>query len=68
MRFVRDLLTCGFSTREIREFLPCFEDLASDPFCISGRERYRRKLSQVDTLLVALQERRQALIDRIERF
>jgi MerR family transcriptional regulator, copper efflux regulator len=65
VQFIQELLTCGFSTREIREFLPCFEEPGSDPSCATGRERYLRKLSQVETLIVALQARREKLLERV---
>lgn len=67
VHFIQDLLACGFSTREIREFLPCFEEPASDPSCESGHQRYLKKLSQIETLITALQERRSKLLSRIRR-
>ncbi|MHA7883732.1 MerR family transcriptional regulator [Nitratireductor rhodophyticola] len=67
VRFIQDLLGCGFSTREIRAFLPCFEGGASDAPCAAGRKRFLRKLSQIETLLSELEQRRQALLSRVER-
>jgi MerR family copper efflux transcriptional regulator len=68
VQFIQELLTCGFSTREIREFLPCLEEPRSDPSCAAGRERYLKKLSQVETLIAELQGRRQVLLDHVAHF
>lgn len=67
VRFIQEMLGCGFSTREIRAFLPCFEEGALDVPCASGRERFQKKLSQIETLLSELGQRRQALLSRVER-
>lgn len=63
VRWIRDLLACGFSTREIRGFLPCLENGNSDPQqCIA---KNMAKMHQLDELIERLSERRQRLAGRI---
>jgi MerR family transcriptional regulator, copper efflux regulator len=66
VHYIGELLACGFSADEIRDFLPCFDDRSTDPGCAAGRERFRRKLAQVDSLIEQLQQRRTALLAQIE--
>jgi DNA-binding transcriptional MerR regulator len=58
VQYITELLACGFSADEIREFLPCFDDKSIDPGCAGGRARFQRKLAQVDALITLLQQRR----------
>lgn len=63
VRWIRDLLACGFSTREIRGFLPCLENGNSDPQqCIV---KNMAKMHQLDDMIESLTERRQRLTERV---
>lgn len=67
--WVRELLDCGFSTRQIHGLLAYLAD--SEP----GTEHFRQclqqhmeKLGALDSLLAQLTERRQRLFDRLKRY
>lgn len=67
--WIRELLDCGFSTRQIHGLLSYLHD--SEP----GSERFLaclqqhvEKLAALDELLVLLQERRERLFQRVARY
>lgn len=60
--WIRDLLACGFGTREIRAFLPCLENGTGTHQCI---DRHRAKLRELDELIDILTERRRRLAERV---
>jgi hypothetical protein len=47
VRWIRDLLACGFSTRQIREFLPCLENGHDSQQCAA---KHMAKLHELDEL------------------
>lgn len=66
LQWVRDLLACGFSTRQIREFLPCLENGNDD----SGQcaAKHIAKLQELDGMIDVLTERRRKLSERLAKF
>lgn len=67
--WIRELIECGFSTRQIHGLLAYLQD--SEP----GSEHFRQclqqhteKLHALDSLLAQLADRRQRLFDRLERY
>jgi MerR family copper efflux transcriptional regulator len=68
VRQVRLLLDCGFSTRQIYGFLPCFgegENLDSVT-CAGGLEQFLAKRNELDHLIEVLKQRRDRLSERID--
>lgn len=66
---IRALLDCGFGTRQIQAFLPCFGQDSFDPeSCTAGFEQHVAKLREIDDLIIVMQQRRQKLIERLDRF
>jgi MerR family transcriptional regulator, copper efflux regulator len=66
---VRVLLGCGFSTKQIQSFVPCFGQENFDPeACVAGLEQHVEKLKEIDDLMIVLQERRQRLLKRMTLF
>ncbi|MEN5242870.1 MerR family transcriptional regulator [Pseudomonas fluorescens] len=67
--WIKELIDCGFSTRQIQGLLTYLQDSepGSDQFrqCL---EQHVEKLSALDSLLALLQDRRQRLFARLERF
>src|SRR5882757_7470451 len=70
VRQVRLLLDCGFSTRQIYGFLPCFGEGENFEFsiCPAGLEQFVAKRNELDHLIEVLQQRRDRLSERIDRF
>jgi MerR family transcriptional regulator, copper efflux regulator len=70
VRQIRLLLDCGFGTRQIYGFLPCFSE--GENFdavtCAAGLEQFLAKRDELDQLIKVLKQRRDRLSDRIERF
>jgi DNA-binding transcriptional MerR regulator len=67
--WIRELIECGFSTRQIQGLLSYLQD--SEP----GSEHFRQCLQQhtenlhaLDSLLTQLTDRRQRLFERLERY
>jgi MerR family copper efflux transcriptional regulator len=66
---IRAFLDCGFSTRQIRAFLPCFgQDSFDVDACVAGFEQHVTKLQEIDELIDVMQQRRQKLVERLDRF
>jgi len=66
VRWVRELLECGFSTRQIQGFIHCFGQEQTDAEqCAAGLRQYRDKLRELDELVAVLSERRRRLSDRM---
>lgn len=63
VQWVRDLLACGFSTRQIREFLPCLENGNIDPQKCTAK--HIAKLQELDEMINLLTERRRRLSERL---
>lgn len=63
VKWIRDLLACGFGTRQIREFLPCLESGNTDPrHCVT---KHMAKLRELDDMIERLSERRHRLAERL---
>ena len=67
--WIKELIDCGFSTRQIHGLLAYLQDSES------GSEQFRQclkqhmeKLGALDSLLALLLDRRQRLFDRLERY
>ncbi|WP_165191685.1 MerR family transcriptional regulator [Caulobacter soli] len=65
--WVRDFIASGFSTRELRKLLAALEDGSGAP-PVDCAILMRRKLEQIDRIMAALGERRDALAGRLERW
>ena len=63
---IRDFIATGFSTREIRAMSSCLSDEGSGP-CEGGIEKLTEKLEHIERLQTDLDERRDALLDRLAR-
>ena len=61
---IRDFIATGFSTREIRAMAACLSDDGAGP-CEGGIEKLLEKLEHIDRLQADLNERREAVLDRI---
>ncbi|WP_082837127.1 MerR family transcriptional regulator [Labrenzia sp. OB1] len=61
---IRDLIDTGFSTREIRAMAACLSDEGAGP-CEGGIAQLITKLEQIDRLRAGLDEKRQAVLDRL---
>ncbi|ALK96083.1 hypothetical protein AB595_08675 [Massilia sp. WF1] len=67
VRWIRDLLECGFSTRQIQGFIHCFGQEHFDAEqCAAGLAQHREKLRELDELVAVLTERRRRLVERME--
>jgi DNA-binding transcriptional MerR regulator len=66
VRWIRELIDCGFSTRQIHGFLHCFGSTNFDPSeCAAGLAQYQEKLTELDNLINVLSERRRNLSERM---
>ncbi|KQV82464.1 hypothetical protein ASD15_10600 [Massilia sp. Root351] len=66
VRWVRELLDCGFSTRQIQGFMHCYaQEQAEAGQCEAGLLQHRAKLQELDALLAVLGERRARLAERM---
>jgi MerR family copper efflux transcriptional regulator len=67
---IRLMLDCGFSTRQIYGFLPCFGDgkKFDSANCAAGLQQYLAKRDELDRTIVLLQQRRNHLSDQIAHF
>ena len=61
---IRDFIATGFSTREIRTMSGCLSDESSGP-CEDGIGKMTEKLAHIDQLRADLDERRNAVLDRL---
>lgn len=62
---IRDFIATGFSTREIRAMSACLSDDGSRP-CEGGIKKLMDKLEHIERLRTDLDERRDAIVDRLE--
>ena len=62
---IRDFIATGFSTREIRALKECLSDEGSGP-CEGGIEKLTEKLAHIERLRADLDDRRAAILDRLE--
>jgi len=68
VRWIRDLLDCGFSTRQIQGFLHCFGQEHADAVqCAAGLAQHCEKLRELDELISVLSERRARLSARMDQ-
>ncbi|TFH84873.1 MerR family transcriptional regulator [Billgrantia azerbaijanica] len=68
VREIRGMLAAGFTTGEIREFVPCLaSSLAHEP-CEEGLRMHLKKLQEIDHLIQTLERRRARLLHRFQRF
>lgn len=66
VRWIRELLDCGFSTRQIQGFIHCFGQEHFDAGqCAAGLEQHREKLRELDELVAVLSKRRDRLAERM---
>jgi DNA-binding transcriptional MerR regulator len=63
---IRDFIATGFSTREVRAMSNCLSDEGAAGPCEDGIDRLAEKLEHIDRLRADLDERRNALVERIE--
>jgi DNA-binding transcriptional MerR regulator len=68
VREIRRMLASGFTTRAIREFLPCLAESPAAGGCEAGLQRHLAKLHELDRLIAALRERRTHVLQRLRRF
>jgi MerR family copper efflux transcriptional regulator len=70
VNYIRLFLSCGFSTRQIGKFLPCYIDRNSfdRETCPLGYEQHVEKLSEIDELIAVLAGRRERLRHAISQF
>jgi len=68
VRWIRDLLDCGFSTRQILGLMDCLRGGYDADNCATGLALHQRKLDELDALIGVLSERRQRLRSRIAHF
>src|SRR4051812_10629302 len=61
VRWIRDLLDCGFSTRQIAGLMPCLAGSWDAATCAAGLDLHRKKLAQLDAQIAVLTERRAKL-------
>jgi MerR family copper efflux transcriptional regulator len=69
VRWIRDLIDCGFGTRQIQGFLHCFRNENFDPEqCAAGLAQHLEKQRELDEMIAVLTERRHRLSERIALF
>jgi DNA-binding transcriptional MerR regulator len=70
VEYIQLFLSCGFGTREIARFLPCYVEQAdfSQHTCTAGYEQHLEKMSELDDLIAVLNERRDRLRHVIANF
>ncbi len=68
--YIRLFLSCGFATREIAQFLPCYVDQANfdKESCPLGYEQHLEKLAEIEELIAVLNDRRDRLHHAIANF
>ncbi|WP_298821233.1 MerR family transcriptional regulator [uncultured Roseibium sp.] len=62
---IRDFVAIGFSTREIRAMRACLSDEGAGP-CEGGIDKLLEKLEHIDRLKADLDERRTAVLERLQ--
>lgn len=66
VQWIRELIDCGFSTRQIHNFLHCLGSETFDPAaCTAGLAQHQEKLAELDDLIAVLSERRLKLSNRM---
>jgi DNA-binding transcriptional MerR regulator len=70
VNYIRLFLSCGFSTRQIGKFLPCYIDRNNfdRETCPLGYEQHVEKLREIDELIAVLAGRRERLRHAISQF
>ncbi|TFW17205.1 MerR family transcriptional regulator [Duganella callida] len=69
VRWIRELLDCGFSTRQIAGMMHCLQrDSWDAAACEAGYALHQRKLAELDQMISVLQERRVRLAERLAHF
>lgn len=70
VEYIQLFLSCGFGTREIARFLPCYVKGAGfdRQSCPAGYTQYLQKKSELDKLIAVLSERRDRLDHVIDHF
>ncbi|WP_404426126.1 MerR family DNA-binding transcriptional regulator [Thalassospira australica] len=70
VQYIRLFLSCGFATREIAQFLPCYVDQANfdRESCPLGYEQHLEKLTEIEGLIAVLNTRRDRLRHAIANF
>jgi len=67
VRWIRDLLDCGFGTRQIEGLMHCLQQASWDAAsCASGLALHQAKLDELDAMIRTLSERRGRLAARID--
>ncbi|HXU94739.1 MAG TPA: MerR family transcriptional regulator [Gallionella sp.] len=67
--WIKSLIDCGFSTRQIHSFLPCLENKGGHPGqCAAGLAQHLAKLRELDAMIDVLNARRRTLSERIALF
>ncbi len=61
---IRDFIAAGFSTRELRAMSACLSDQGAGP-CEDGIDKMLEKLDHIERLRADLDQRRDAVLDRI---
>lgn len=61
---IRDFIAAGFSTREVRAMAACLSDENAGP-CKGGILQLMKKLDQIERLRADLDEKRDAVLDRL---
>lgn len=63
--WIRDLIDCGFSTRQIAPMMACLRGTPDPDACAEGLALHRRKLAELDALIGELSDRRARLRQRL---
>lgn len=66
--WIRDLIDCGFSTRQIAPMIACLRGGADTQAAAEGLALHRRKLAELDTMIGELSDRRARLRHRLAHF
>jgi DNA-binding transcriptional MerR regulator len=68
--YIRLFLDCGFGTREIAQFLPCYlgDVEFNQDSCPGGYDQYLHKMQEIDELIKVLNEKRARLHHVITNF
>ncbi|OON61053.1 hypothetical protein B0920_19180 [Massilia sp. KIM] len=66
--WIRDLLDCGFGTRQIAGMMDCLGGVYDARSCAAGLALFLRKREELDGLIAVLEARRDRLERRIAHF
>lgn len=61
---IRDFITVGFSTHEVRKMSACLSDEGAGP-CEGGIPQLLKKLEGIERMQADLEQRRKAVLDRL---